>query len=64
MKSIGGKDVKDSINRCLAIVYTNSLARNCSLQGKRGNFKLGETYAMNLFICEFYKSYSVIKNLA
>lgn len=55
MRSIGGRDLKDHINRCLGIIYTNSLARNCSLHGKRGNLKLGETYAMKLFIGECYE---------
>ncbi|CAG9822093.1 unnamed protein product [Phaedon cochleariae] len=50
MKSVGGRDLKDNMNRCLGLIYTNNLSRSCSLQGKRGNFKLGETYTMKLFI--------------
>lgn len=60
MKTIGGRDMKDNINRYLAAVYTNSLARNCSLHGKRRNLKLSETYAMKLFIGEFYFQYFVV----
>ncbi|KAG5867279.1 hypothetical protein JTB14_006769 [Gonioctena quinquepunctata] len=40
IKSIGGRDLGDHINRCLIQIFSNELATKCSWHGQLGNFKL------------------------
>ncbi|KAG5888902.1 hypothetical protein JTB14_025340 [Gonioctena quinquepunctata] len=48
MKSIGGKHVKNNINRCLSRLFSNQLATQCSWYGQRGNFKLSNLNVMRI----------------
>lgn len=40
IKSIGGKDVRDFVNRSLSSLFSNELGKQCALVGQRGNLRL------------------------
>ncbi|KAK5647430.1 hypothetical protein RI129_002322 [Pyrocoelia pectoralis] len=40
ISTIGGREVKDNIHRCLKTLFTNDIATKCSWLGQRGNFPL------------------------
>ncbi|XP_031330476.1 uncharacterized protein LOC116161296 [Photinus pyralis] len=48
IEKIGGRNVKDSIHRCLRAVYSNEMAKHCSWLGQRGNFKIKGTITMGI----------------
>ncbi|XP_031333474.1 uncharacterized protein LOC116163526 isoform X2 [Photinus pyralis] len=49
LRGIGGKDVKDFVNRCLTCLFTNELGKLCSLVGQRGNLRLDEYTFIKIF---------------
>ncbi|KAK5643694.1 hypothetical protein RI129_007539 [Pyrocoelia pectoralis] len=40
ISTIGGREVKDNIHRCLKTIFTNDAATKCSWLGQRGNFRV------------------------
>ncbi|KAB0801048.1 hypothetical protein PPYR_05402, partial [Photinus pyralis] len=40
ISSIGGRNVKDNIHRCLKSIFSNEAATKCSWLGQRGNFRV------------------------
>lgn len=50
LKKIGGRDLKDNVNRCLPCVFTDELGTRCSYVGLRGNFKLQDLFFIKLLV--------------
>ncbi|KAG5873652.1 hypothetical protein JTB14_004609 [Gonioctena quinquepunctata] len=47
-KSLGGRDAKDHLYRCLGQLFTNELATQCSWFGQRGNYKVKDLYSIKI----------------
>lgn len=57
MRLIGGRDRIEHIKNCLALIFTNDLATKCSLEGRKGNFKLKNFHVLNILIGKLKKKY-------
>ncbi|KAG5881845.1 hypothetical protein JTB14_017904 [Gonioctena quinquepunctata] len=47
-KSLGGKDAKDHLYRCLGQLFTNELATQRSWFGQRENYKAKDLYSIKI----------------
>nr|CAI5849312.1 unnamed protein product [Callosobruchus analis] len=50
VKSVGGKDLRDNINRVLSKIFTNNLATSCSWYGKKGNYAVRTLPLMRIVV--------------
>ncbi|KAB0795900.1 hypothetical protein PPYR_09961 [Photinus pyralis] len=59
ISSIGGRNVKDNIHRCLKSIFSNEAATKCSWLGQRGNFRVCDLSSITVLKDQIQVNYNI-----